>query len=65
MTTSQASLWDLQYQDSSFGEEKSSDCKQQMKTERPGWVSVHGNLSKNRQSLHHLLYRTNPEEKTQ
>jgi hypothetical protein len=44
MTTSQASLWDLQYQDSIFGEEKSSDCKEQMKIERPGWVAVHGNL---------------------
>jgi hypothetical protein len=44
MKTSQASLWDLQYQDSSYGEEKSSDCKQQMKIERPGWVAAHGNL---------------------
>jgi hypothetical protein len=26
MTTGQAPLWDLQYLDSSFGEEKSSDC---------------------------------------
>jgi hypothetical protein len=40
MTTSQGSLWDLQYQDCSF-EEKSSDCKQQMKIERPGWIAVH------------------------
>jgi hypothetical protein len=44
MTTSLASLWDLQYQDSSFGEEKHSDCKNQMKIERPGWVAVYGNL---------------------
>jgi hypothetical protein len=44
VTTSQASLWDLQYQDSSFEEEKSSDWKQKMKIERPGWVAVHGNF---------------------